>query len=199
MCKNMPPLELAIQFHGHICPGLLIGVRAAELAQKQLGVGQDIDEELVAIVENDNCSVDAIQAILGCTFGKGNLIFKDYGKNVYIIATRDKQRAVRIAQRYGAIGGPANERFRALAGRHNLSQDEASEKETLIGEIFEKIMSMPVEELFTWQEVPLDLPDRAKIFKTLKCDNCGEGVMETRAVTSAGKVLCPECQLKQEV
>ncbi len=75
MCKNMPPLELAIQFHGHICPGLLIGVRAAEFAQKHLDVSQDYDEELVAIVETDSCGVDAIQAILGCTFGNSVYIF----------------------------------------------------------------------------------------------------------------------------
>ena len=37
------------------------------------------DEEIVAIVENDACGVDALQCVTGCTFGKGNLIFRDYG------------------------------------------------------------------------------------------------------------------------
>ena len=192
----MPPLELAIQFHGHICPGLLIGVRAAELAQKQLGVGQDSDEELVAIVENDNCSVDAIQSILGCTFGKGNLIFKDYGKNVYTIISRQKGRAIRIAQRFRSIAGPGNERFRELAGRESLSDEEAGEKEALIGEIFEKIMSMPAEDLFTWREAACEPPERARIRKTVCCDRCGEGVMETRTSSVNGETLCLECQLK---
>jgi len=192
----MPPLELAIQFHGHICPGLLIGVRAAELAQKQLEVGQDSDEELVAIVENDNCSVDAIQSILGCTFGKGNLVFKDYGKNVYTIISRDSGRALRIAQKFGSTAGPASERFRELGGKPILTDEEAGEKETLIGEIFEKIMSMPAEDLFAWQEVVVELPQRASIRKTVRCDSCGEGVMETRASSRDGQILCPECQLK---
>jgi len=196
MCKNMPPLELAIQFHGHICPGLLIGVRAAELAQKLLGVGQDNDEELVAIVENDNCSVDAIQSILGCTFGKGNLIFKDYGKNVYTIISRDSGRAVRIAQRFGSTAGAAGERFRELSGRPSLSDEEMGEKEILIGELFEKIMSMPAEDLFNWKEVAPETPDRASIRKTVCCDRCGEGAMETRTRTQNGETLCLECQLK---
>ncbi|NLW90359.1 MAG: formylmethanofuran dehydrogenase [Syntrophomonadaceae bacterium] len=195
MCKNMPPLELAIQFHGHICPGLLIGVRAAELAQKQLGIEQDNDEELVAIVENDNCSVDAIQAILGCTFGKGNLIFKDYGKNVWTIISRQSGKALRIAQRFGSTAGPASERFRALNGKHDLTDEEAGEKEMLIGELFEKIMSMPAEDLFTWQQVAVKIPDRATIRKTVRCDRCGEGVMETRTISRDGQTLCPECQM----
>lgn len=196
MCKNMPPLELAIQFHGHICPGLLIGVRAAELAQKELGVEQDSNEELVAIVENDNCSVDAIQAILGCTFGKGNLIFRDYGKNVYTIISREKGRAVRFAQKFGSVAGPANDRFRELAGRESLTDEEAGEKEMLIGEIFEKIMSMPAEDLFAWQEVAYEPPERARIRRTVRCDRCGEGAMETRTSSVNGETLCMECQLK---
>jgi len=61
MCKNMPPLELAIQFHGHICPGLLMGVRVAEFAQQYLDVSPDQDEELLAVVETNSCGVDAIQ------------------------------------------------------------------------------------------------------------------------------------------
>ena len=71
----------AVKFHGHACPGLAIGYRVANLALKELG-GRARDEELVAIVENNSCAVDAIQLICGCTFGKGNLIFKDFGKQV---------------------------------------------------------------------------------------------------------------------
>lgn len=192
----MPPLEMAIQFHGHICPGLLIGVRAAELAQKQLGIGSDSDEELVAVVENDNCSVDAIQAILGCTFGKGNLIFRDYGKNVWTIISRQSGRALRIARKYGSAAGPASERYRELAGQVELTEEDAGEKEILIGELFEKIMSMPVEELFTWQEVAVSPPEKARIQATLRCDRCGEGVMESRANSINGEMLCLDCQRK---
>lgn len=194
MCKDMPPLELAIQFHGHICPGLLMGVRAAEFARQHLGVGPDQDEELVAIVETDSCGVDAIQAILGCTFGKGNLIFRDYGKNVYTIVSREQGRAVRIAQKYQSLQGPASERFRELAVKGNLTETEISEKEQLIGILFEKIMTMPFTDLFNWREVSLDLPPRAKIHSTVLCAGCGEGVMQTRAEKTETGWLCPACR-----
>ena len=116
----MSPLELAIQFHGHICPGLLMGVRAAQLAMDQLSLERDRDEDLVAIVETDSCGVDALQAILGCTFGKGNLIFKDYGKAVYTVIDRSSGRALRIAQLRRASGGTAGQRYRELKGRTDL-------------------------------------------------------------------------------
>lgn len=71
-------IEKTIAFHGHSCPGLAIGIRVAELVLQKLGpCGQS---DLVAVVETDMCGVDAIQFLTGCTFGKGNLIHKDYGK-----------------------------------------------------------------------------------------------------------------------
>ena len=78
-----PDLRDAIQFHGHLCPGLALGYRVAKAALRELGADRPHDEELVAIVENDSCAADAVQYITGCTFGKGNLIFSDFGKHVY--------------------------------------------------------------------------------------------------------------------
>ena len=60
-----------VHFHGHLCPGLAIGYGAVKAAQQALGLAAAEDEEVVAVVENDSCAVDAIQVLLGCTFGKG--------------------------------------------------------------------------------------------------------------------------------
>lgn len=193
MCKNMPPLELAIQFHGHICPGLLMGVRAAEFALEKLAVDPDVDEELVAVVETDSCGVDAIQSILGCTFGKGNLIFKDFGKNVYTIGSREKNRAIRIAQRYGVKFSPDWPRYKALADLKSPSQEELQEKESILGAMFEKVMTMPFEELFKWEEVAFEMPGKAQIVETVQCQKCGEGVMKTRTVTGGAGIICLSC------
>jgi len=193
MCKNMPPLELAIQFHGHICPGLLMGVRVAEFAQKHLDVNRDYDEELLAVVETNSCGVDAVQAILGCTLGKGNLIFKDYGKNVYTIASREKQRAVRIAQKFKDRPNADSVRYRELNHKEVLTEAEAIEKENLLGVIFEKLMSMPFEEMFDWKDVDFDFPQKAQIYPTVQCAVCGEGVMEPRAAKTEQGFICPSC------
>ena len=194
MCKDTPPLEKAILFHGHICPGLLMGVRAAEFASQHLGVNSAVDEELIALVETNSCGVDAIQAILGCTFGKGNLIFKDYGKNVYTIASRKSGRAIRIAQRYRGQRSPESMRYQELSRRFDLTSQEAAEKENVLALLFEQIMTQAFEDIFEWREVELTFPKPASIYSTVQCAYCGEGVMETRARKEKQGWCCPVCE-----
>lgn len=45
-------IEQAVEFHGHMCPGLAVGIRAAELALREIGPHSS-DEEIIAIVETD--------------------------------------------------------------------------------------------------------------------------------------------------
>ena len=91
--------QKCVEFHGHVCPGLAIGYAAAKAGMRVLNVGPSEDEEIVAIVENDSCAVDAVQSLLGCTFGKGNLIFRDWGKQVFTFLDRKTLRAVRVSLR----------------------------------------------------------------------------------------------------
>ena len=84
------------EFHGHICPGLSIGYRAAKLALDKIAEKRAADEEVVAIVETDACSADAVQVLTGCTFGKGNFIYKDYGKMALTLISRKSGQGVRV-------------------------------------------------------------------------------------------------------
>jgi len=170
MCMQKTPWQLAAEFHGHVCPGLAIGYRAAEAAVRALGPGRDTDEQMVAIVENDSCAVDAIQFLTGCTVGKGNLIFRNYGKQVYTIGRRSDNKAVRVALKYGAM------------------TPEGSKEERV-----NSIMHAPLDDLFEVREVQLDLPKKALIFNSVPCAKCGEGVMEPKARLKDGKTVCPEC------
>lgn len=94
--------EDAVTFHGHECGGLTWGYKVALYALEKLNFDRSSDEELVAIVENDSCAVDAIQIVTGCTFGKGNLIFLDYGKHVYTFYNRNTGKGVRISRKKGS-------------------------------------------------------------------------------------------------
>jgi formylmethanofuran dehydrogenase subunit E len=89
--------QKAVNFHGHMCPGLAMGIKAAEIGLAEFG--QDGDEDIVAIVETDMCGVDAIQALMGCTFGKGNLIYRDYGKMAFSFYRRSDGKSVRLVTR----------------------------------------------------------------------------------------------------
>lgn len=93
--------EDAKNFHGHECGGLTLGYKVGQYALEKLNFDRSSDEELVAIVENDSCAVDGIQIVTGCTFGKGNLIFKDYGKHVYTFFNRNTGEGIRITRKKG--------------------------------------------------------------------------------------------------
>ena len=117
--------QRCVDFHGHICPGLVVGYRAARAGLDWLKERRAAGEELVALVETDACGADAVQVLTGCTFGKGNFFFKDYGKQTFILAARKSNRGVRIALKPGALEIP--ERHRILMDK--LRKDGASEEE----------------------------------------------------------------------
>src|SRR5512147_320750 len=125
---NSDDLRDAIQFHGHLCPGLALGYRVAKAALRELGADRPQDEELVAVVENDSCAADAIQFITGCTFGKGNLIFRDYGKHVYTIFNRRSGRGVRISEDFRGFEG--DKQFSELRARQESGENVSREIET---------------------------------------------------------------------
>lgn len=185
-------IDAAISFHGHWCPGLAIGIRASELALKE--VGSSYDEEIVAITETDMCGVDAVQFLTGCTFGKGNLIFKDRGKIAFSFFRRRDGKALRI------IANPFNvkdvEKLGPLHQKKNkegLNDDETVSWEKIRQDMIDYVMQSSLDDLFKIKE-PIDsLPDMAKILSTLICDSCNEPVMESRTRIIDGKVLCNSC------
>lgn len=192
MCIEKTPWEKAAEFHGHICPGLAIGFRATELALETLGSKRSSDEEIIAIVENNACGVDAVQTLAGCSFGKGNLFFRDLGKQVYTFARRGDGSAVRVAVRHGSMHNPE---FHALRARVNAG--EATEKEieryrVAFHERIQRILEAGTE-VFDVKKVKVELPAKASIYQTVQCSECGEGVMEPRARLQDGKVVCLPC------
>ena len=187
-------LRDAIRFHGHVCPGLIIGYRAAQVAQAAFKVQRSEDEELVAIVENDACSVDAVQVLLGCTLGKGNLIYRDYGKQVFTIVSREFNRAIRIALRSTVLGRPSEtEALFQKAQKNEASAEERKALDDFREKRMEELLQMDEETLFKIEDVQIDVPEKARIFKSVECRYCGEKVMEPRARIRDGKIACIPC------
>jgi len=193
--ENYPPdLQKAIDFHGHFCPGLVIGYRAAKAAIEKLSVKRAKDEELVAIVEADACGIDAIQSLLGCTMGKGNLIYKDYGKQAYTIISRKQKRGVRLALNPSVFSpSPAQEKLREAVFSGRASAAEREEYQALQAARIEQLLAMDTSELFKVEEKEAPPPPPAKIFRSVKCDFCGEMVREPRARLKDGKIACLAC------
>lgn len=185
-------------FHGHLCPGLAIGIRVAEQALLEMGERPG-DEEVVALVETNNCAVDAIQYITGCTFGKGNLIHLDYGKNAFRFIRRSDGKAIRIVMKPDAVrpGGTEEGELVKRISEGSANEEDKQESARLRQQRIETILSMPLSDLIDVQTIEPEIPPRARIFNSVVCDACGEKTMEPRLRPLGGKLFCPECFEKQ--
>ena len=155
-------------FHGHECGGLTIGWKAALYAIKLLDTGRAEDEEVVCICENDACGVDAIQVILGCSIGKGNLLFHITGKQAFSFYHRKSGKSVRLVLKPRPEGMTKEESFRYY-------------------------QSCEPEEMFEVKETKLRLPEPARIFRSIRCSRCGESTAEHLIRLCGDEKLCLDC------
>lgn len=197
----IPSFSDAVRFHGHTCPGLALGYRAALIALEELRSDPSHDEELVAMVENDACGIDALQVVTGCTAGKGNLIFLDYGKHVYTLINRRNGNAVRVATKptfttASLDPGFGDLRTKVMSG--NATADEVRQFEKHRDAVCHSILTVPYHDIFSVRRVELQVPVLAKIYQSIPCDCCGEMVSEHRVVTAGEKKFCIPCSEKKE-
>ena len=173
----MKSYQEAVQFHGHSCPGLAMGYRMTKAALDHFSFDKfdkAEDEEMVAIVENDACGTDAVQFLSGCTFGKGNLIFKDYGKMVYTFYHRASGKAVRISRKAS---------FRAKLSDMQISSEER----------INLILTAPEKDIVQIEEINMPEPEYSRIFDTILCEVCGESVVKSKTRILDGKNVCIPC------
>jgi formylmethanofuran dehydrogenase subunit E len=189
----MKTLDEVSEFHGHVCPGLAIGYRVAQAALSEFGLRSE-DEELVAVVENDSCAVDAVQVLTGCTFGKGNLIFRDYGKQVYTFIRRPSGDSLRISVEWAPPEETDDEKE---AWRKYMGGDRSKEVTDIVhrrkSRKIEAVMGASEAELLKITRTKVDLPPEARIYPSVRCAVCGEKVMEPRARLRDGKAVCRPC------
>ena len=153
------------EFHGHVCGGLAIGFQAARYAADLLGRQFSKDEELVCIAENDACGVDAIQVMLGCSVGKGNLLFHMRGKEAYSFYDRESGRSFRLL----------------------LNDLPEGVEDTM-----EYFLSSDYKDLFTVKEAR-PFPRPAELFRSYRCVCCGEMTGENWIRLVNGEYRCLDC------
>ena len=153
--------EKCVAFHGHACGGLTIGYKAACYAAELLELDFSGDEQLVCIAENDACGVDAIQALLGCSVGKGNLLFHMRGKQAFSFYNRTTGKSVRLVLRDRPEG---------------MTREES----------FDYFQAQEPADLFDVKPATIALPEKAKLFDSYRCACCGE-TAPTGSVWSTGR------------
>ena len=188
-------LKKCIEFHGHLCPGLIYGYMVAKTAMDLLKLNRSRDEEVVAISENDSCAVDALQILLGTSIGKGNLILKDYGKNVYTILNRQSKKAYRFSRKkHYQYQGKSGDEFVQLDAA--ISSGTATEKDKRRHKTLKSsdLLQRPFDDIFTTEKVDCVMPPYAPLARSKACAGCGEMTMSTKMVeTEDGKHVCIPC------
>jgi formylmethanofuran dehydrogenase subunit E len=193
-------LRQAEIIHGHRCPMLALGVKAGRYAVDYLKMANTGLEEVVAVVECNNCFTDGIQVVTGCTFGNSSLIFKDLGKTAVTVARRRDGAAVRLCvradfreqmfARYPAAG-PLFEKV-VLEGR-GTEEDRHRFQHLWQAVARRELLEVPLEEQFLIQKLTITLPPLARRLATVTCALCGEGVMEPRLRVKDGQMVCLAC------
>lgn len=155
-------------FHGHVCGGLAIGYKAALYAAEKLDLTFSKDEETVCIAENDACGVDAIQVMLGCSIGKGNLLFHITGKQAFSFYNRKTGQSLRLV---------LNPRPEGLTREASLAYYRGLEPR----------------QMFTVKETVIPLPETARCFDSFVCEECGETTGMRWLRSDGRRRLCPDC------
>ena len=162
----MTDWEKCAAFHGHECGGLTIGYQAARYAIKLLDLKFSDDEQVVCIAETDGCSVDALQVLLGCSVGKGNMLFHITGKQAFSIYDRTSGKSVRLVLRNNTV----------------------DRKDS-----FEYYQNCRPEDMFDVKPTTIALPERARMFGSYVCDCCGETAGANWIRLAGDKKLCLDC------
>nr|WP_321513893.1 FmdE family protein [uncultured Pseudodesulfovibrio sp.] len=197
---NLSPetIDKTIAFHGHTCPGLAIGIRAAELALRELGDSPEVN--MVAVSETDMCGVDAIQFITSCTYGKGNFLHRDYGKMAFSFYDRNSGKGFRAMVKPGIKDEIDNELAVLMRKDDNGSITPAeSERITVLREISRQLfMTLELDEMFVISQPNEPVPTPARVLESMVCECCNESIMESRSRRLGGKTLCIPCFSAQE-
>ncbi len=187
-------LQESIRFHGHMCVGLALGLRASGLALRVLGTDRERNDLIVA-VETDTCSVDGIQVLTGCTFGNGKLYFRDHAKSAYTFWQDQRETALRIVVRPegpNAAGPEFWARFERVQ-RGSATEEERAAFSQDQRERSQRILASSDDDLFSTQETHDIPPTRPLVSAPVRCGGCGEATMTHRTVERAGAPLCATC------
>jgi len=192
-------LRSTAQLHGHYCGGSALGVIAAHCAMKRMGAVSNLGmEDLIAVVETNNCFADGVQMVTGCSLGNNALVYRDYGKTAFSLVDRHGN-GIRISVRPDAFNllkdkNPEAQKLYLKIVNKRKATPKEEERIMLLNQrhCFE-ILEIPAERLFKIEEVSLKIPGYSRILDSRICGICGERVMKVKASRQGDLHLCRAC------
>ena len=138
-------------------------------------------KKLYVLVEIDRCATDAIQSVTGCSLGKRSLRWLDFGIMAATFINLDTEKSVRVT---------AREEARSLSESYCPAIADKYHRQ------LEAYKVMPLNELFTFQEVKVPLRDcdmPGRPLRRVQCGQCGDWVQDCRELEQEGRILCRSC------
>lgn len=176
-------VELAIALHGHLAPGIALGLRMSELALLRSNVTKG-DKYLIGVCETPRCLADAMQAATGCTLGHGNAFVEDYGKLAVAIGDARTKKGVRVALREDVKKlSPLMDKWMMRLGK--LTHEEEEELGMQLLDLSEKYLLI--------QDVEINKSQNFEKSDIVKCTSCSELIPKGLAATKNSGVYCKAC------
>lgn len=189
-------LQRIVEFHGHMCPGLAMGIQVGHIANDEVGRNTR-DNPVLAVTETNLCPVDGIQYTTGCTMGMHAVVLRQWGKMGFTFYALKDHRAVRISPRPGGFeADPDYAEHTALTATTRSGQatpeDQARVRELHLARSHWILEADPYE-LFQVTEVPFAPPPMIHGHADSTCEECGEGVVQDCTRRHGGRTLCIPC------
>jgi formylmethanofuran dehydrogenase subunit E len=132
--------------------------------------------------------------LTGCTFGKGNLIFRDYGKQVYTFMKRPSGDAVRISIDFTLPEETEEEKeMWKRYSEGDRSEDVLKAVHNRKAKKMKAIFDASDSELLKITRFRISLPPEARIYPSIRCEMCGEKMAEPKARVKNGRIVCIPC------
>lgn len=186
-------LKMAADFHGHLCPDLVIGYRACRHALAGLGAELSWSPRSWVVAENSTSALDAVQKLTRCTLGNGRLLVRDLGKHCYTFANGEGRglRLILRSQSLNPDGELASLELRVAAGEATL--DETARYQALLNSRVSALLQVPASALFDCRRVVVTRPSEPATSVLTPCDLCGEPVIVSHLTEVGGRRLCRPC------
>ena len=179
-------LKKTAAFHGHLCPGTVIGTRMAIAGLREVGITDpegSQQKEFLVFVETDRCPIDAISVVSSARISRRSLKFLDWGKVAATFVNTKNGKAVRVVCPDSARELVDN----YASGEYQVDKHGKDAREV------EAYKIMPEKELFIITSVKVDNYKFSKEKFKVQCENCGETVNDHKEVVVDGKVMCRSC------
>ena len=189
--------ELGMKFHGHKCPAMPMGLRAALAAMRTLGVTRAQDKELFVVSETGKghaagCFLDGIMTATGCTYGKSNIEKRYFNKMAFTLIDQGAGRAVRVSLKPDffekALASPFVQKRKAGVPPQDIEPEIADP-------LVERILALDEDDFLDIGAVhPVDIHKGKASFTAKRCAACGELTFVNKLrVTEEGRLVCIPC------